>query len=160
MKCATALAIGTLVLLASCTDDRSAQSKLAASTFSRFQKALQLGNRELVRTMLTSESTPVLDGIDWAAVAKQPPLDVRGARFVDNEFWVEVHDPETPDSVSRFVLVRENGRMVVDLVASAAHHATLVPSNRPMVEPRELTPEDLERAANIQQTSPAAAPPR
>ena len=160
MKPATALAIGALALLASCSDDRSAEAKLAASTFSRFQKALQVGNRELLRTMLTNESTPVLDGIDWKQVAKQPLLDIRGARFVANEFWVEVNDPATPDEVSRFGLVRENGRMVVDLVASASHHARLVPSDRPMIEPRPLTPEELEQAANIQQTMPLAEPPR
>ncbi|MCK5940978.1 MAG: hypothetical protein KAI24_03330, partial [Planctomycetes bacterium] len=96
------------------------------------------------------------------AVAEREPLAVLAARRVANTsaFLVDVRDPNERDARGRFVVVREHGRMVVDLVASAGLTARTVEasSSRETFEPRALTPADHDRIREFELSQPAGKP--
>src|SRR5690606_14609490 len=98
----------------------------AAATFAAFQAALQRGDEAACRGLVTSESATALSGIDWQAVQKKQPLVVLGAEHGTGDLRVKVRDPNTDGSTAEFVVVREFGRYVVDLVATAGMHTEVV----------------------------------
>lgn len=134
------------VLLAGCAGDPDPAA--AARTFTEFQSALQRGDAEGCRRVLTLESALALADLPWDRVAAQLPLQVLGARREGTQLRVAIADPNDGGRRSEFVVVREYGRLVVDLVASAGLHAQVVEataSTSHTIVPRELTPADLDR---------------
>jgi antitoxin (DNA-binding transcriptional repressor) of toxin-antitoxin stability system len=119
----------------------------AAAVFGSFQRALQRGDEDACRSLLTVQSAAALQQMPWERVARQQPLVVRGARREGSELRVEVADPNAGGRAGEFVVVREHGRLVVDLVASAGLTAQTVEAAgaADTVVPRELTPADLDR---------------
>jgi hypothetical protein len=143
-------------LAAGCAEDpgpRAAQGAVAS-----FQQALHDRDEAACRQLLTRDSAAALADMPWDRVASQQPLQVLAARREQNAIFVQVADPNAGGRVSDFVVVREYGRMVIDLVATAGLHAEVREATgaRDVVEPRELTPADHDRIRAYE----LAQPPR
>ena len=119
----------------------------ARAVFGSFQEALQRRDEEGCRNLLTRESAAALAEMPWDRVAAQAPLQIRGARRHGNTFRVEVAEASSSKTTGEFVVVREYGRLVVDLVASAGLTAEFreAAAGTDTIEPRELSPQDLDR---------------
>lgn len=130
----------------------------ATRTLDAFQQALRRGDRTTCRELLTHESQAALAELPWEALRERPPLIVLGAERSAGEFLVAVEDPGDGGRRSQFVVVREYGRFVVDLVATAGRHTEVVEAaaGEERFEPRELTPADLDRIRDYE----LAQPPR
>lgn len=137
------------------TDDGPAR---AAAAFTAFQDALLQRDEEACRRLLTVESAAALPDLPWDQVAARQPLVIHGARREGTEFRVAVIDPNAGGRAGEFVVVREHGRLVVDLVASAGLTAEVVEAAHAeeRFEPRALTPEDWDRIRMYE----LATPPR
>jgi hypothetical protein len=152
---AAALAAATL---AACVGDAAATAA-AAARFADFQAALLRGDESACRDLLTIESGAALAEIPWAEVRARQPLRILGAERRERDFRVQVEDPNAGGAHSEFVVVREYGKLVVDLVASAGLHAepaTAVEAadQRSEFVPRELTPRDHERIRRQELSEP------
>jgi hypothetical protein len=128
----------------------------AAAVFRAFQEALHRGDEEACRRLLTVESGEALPGMPWQQVAARQLLGVHGARREGNEFRVAVTDPNANGRAGEFVVVREHGRLVVDLVASAGLTAEVVEAahGEERLEPRPLTPADFDRIRQHELATP------
>tara|TARA_R110002096_G_scaffold46438_2_gene123880 strand:+ start:570 stop:1046 length:477 start_codon:yes stop_codon:yes gene_type:complete len=146
-----------LAALTGCSHDDGSENAMRA--FSAFQTALQQKDREACRKLLTVESQAALDSMPWDAVAKKQPLEVLGAarqnRF-SQRFRVDVEDPNNDDAHAQFIVVREYGQLVVDLVASAGLTAKTVEASgsREQFEPTPLSPKDHERIREYELSQP------
>lgn len=142
------------VLAAACADH--ADTDAAAHTFVAFQAALQRGDRAGCRELLTRESQQAVAELPWDAVRQQQPLVVLGTERSAGEYLVHVRDPNDGDRRSEFVVVREYGKLVVDLVATAGRHAEVVEAagSADVLEPRELTPADFDRIRRYELSQP------
>jgi len=128
--------------LAACED---AAPRAALATFERFQDALFAADAAAVRGLVTAESAPAVDAIPWRQVQARKRLIAVDAIDCRGCFHLEVRDPNCDDAPGTYVVVRENGRLVVDLLATAELCATPTSSAAaPMLEPRALTPADLD----------------
>jgi hypothetical protein len=149
----------TLLLLlcatfASCTNDDGAGD--AARAFATFQDALHRRDESACRESLTTESARVLAAMPWHRLDGKQPLEVLSAEREQNEFRVQVSDPNEGGRRSEFVVVREYGKLVVDLVATAGLCAEVVEATAPResFEPRELTPADFDRIRQPELSQP------
>ncbi|HEB54328.1 MAG TPA: hypothetical protein ENI87_13835 [bacterium] len=146
-------------LLPGCADGgEDSGSRAAMDTLRSFQRALQQRDEATCRELLTAESRPLLAEMPWAEVTARQPLRVVDASLRRNrghEFLVDVIDPNEGDAHSQFVVVREFGRLVVDLVATAGLHTVVTAATgEPKFEPRALTPEDHDRIREYQLAQP------
>lgn len=146
-----------LPVLTGCSQDVEPQA--AARTFAAFQTALQQRDEAACRQLLTLESQQVLSSMPWEAVAKKEPLRIVGATRLhqsNHAFRVEVQDPNTGHKAGQFIVVREYGQLVVDLVASAGLNAQVVKATggNSHLEPRQLTPADHEKIREYQLSQP------
>ncbi|MBM4061561.1 MAG: hypothetical protein FJ265_10775 [Planctomycetes bacterium] len=119
----------------------------AAATLERFQQALQRGDRAACRELVTEASAEALPELPWHELRTRPQLRVLGAERTPCDLRVQVEDPGDGGKRSWFVVVRERGRLVVDLVATAGLHVEAAPG-APAQEafvPRPLTGADFER---------------
>ncbi|MEO6597171.1 MAG: hypothetical protein ABIP94_20705 [Planctomycetota bacterium] len=132
-------------LLSGCAEDTGTTE--AVQTFQAFQDALQRRDEAACRKLLTLESAEALASMPWERVQRQPPLAVLGAVRLDGEVRVQVRNADDGGRVAEFVVVREYGRCVVDLVATAGLHSEVVEAagSHEEVVPRALTPADYER---------------
>lgn len=154
----------TLLLFATLTacghDDGSEQ---AARAFASFQQALQERNESACRELLTRESRAVLAEIPWDTVSSQQPLhvvDARRATSNGSEYHVDVTDPNQQGAPGRYIVVREYGRLVVDLVASAGLTAQTIEASgsREQFEPTTLQPADFDRIREYELKQPLGNP--
>lgn len=145
-----------VALGAACTGSQGPHEALAA--FERFQAALRAGDQAACRDQVTGESSVVLGDLPWRQLRAKQPLVVLGAEGADAEFVIAVRDPNEDGRRAEFVVVREYGRFVVDLVASAGRNAEVVEASSPRDEfvPRALTPADHDRIRQHE----LAQPPR
>jgi hypothetical protein len=145
-----------LLALAACGAD--AAPAAAAEVFRSFQQALLRGDESACRELLTVDSAAALAHLPWDRLASRQPLAVRGARREGNELRVAVTDPDDGGRAGEYVVVREHGRLVVDLIASAGLTAETVEAagSREQIVPRALTPADLDRIRRHE----LAQPPR
>ncbi len=143
-----------VVIAAACSADGGPAAAQAA--FGSFQDALHRRDEEGLRRLLTNESAAVLATMPWERIQAQAPLEVAGARREGHEFRVEVRDPNSHGQKGEFVVVREYGRLVVDLVATAGLTVEVVEAAgaKEVVEPRELTPADHDRIRQHQLSQP------
>lgn len=146
-----------LALLGACGGDQA--SARAEAAFAAFQAALQRGDGEAARQLVTLESAPALADLDWASLRAQPPLEVVGSERHAAEFRLRVRQAGAPQTAGAFVVVREYGRYVVDLVATAGMHTEIVEATAGREEfvPQELSPRDLDRIRAIELAKPATA---
>jgi len=137
--------LSLLCLLPACSEDPDPGA--ARAVVGRFQDALRRRDESACRALLTNESASALAQMPWERIARQQPLQVQGARRQGRELRVAVADPNAGGSTGEFVVVREYGHLVVDLVASAGLTAEVVEAAGSKNEfvPRELTPADLDR---------------
>ena len=156
MRTPTTLALLFVAALASCGGDPDLQT--AAADCAKFQVALQQGDRAGCRDLLTEQSRVAVDALPWDRIREGQALLVLGAERGQGYFRVRVQDPNEGGRRSEFVVVREYGRMVVDLVATAGLSATVVEAAgaKDVLEPRTLTDADYERIRQHQ----LAQPPR
>lgn len=135
-----------LLALVACTGEDPEPAN-ASAVFGSFQQALQRRDEAGCRSLLTRESAAALAEMPWDRIAAQAPLQIRGARRQGNEFRVEVAEASSPKTTGEYVVVREYGRLVVDLVASAGLTAEFreATAGSDTLEPRELSPQDLDR---------------
>jgi len=147
-----------LLALSACGEDPGPAE--ARAVFGSFQQALQRRDASACRALLTRESGAALAELPWDRLATQQPLQVRGARRHGHEFRVEIADPNAGGATGEFVVVREYGKLVVDLVASAGLTAEFVEAaaSKDIVAPRELTAQDLDRIRLHELAQPPAAP--
>lgn len=93
----------------------------AVGTFARFQDALFAGDRAELRALVTRDSRPAVDALPLDRVAGQQPVRVTGCERIDAAlFHVHVADPNAGGRASRFVVVKENGVLRVDLLDTTA----------------------------------------
>lgn len=144
------------LLCTACGGDPEAAA--AVRTLHDFQAALRAHDESGCRALLTRESAAALAQVPWQQVAAQAPLQVLGAERQSLGYRVAVADPNHAGRRGEFVVVRENGRLVVDLVATAGLTATTseAGASSDVIVPRELTPADFDR---IRQRE-LATPPR
>jgi len=155
------MALFLLATLAACSHDDGSQQAMQA--FASFQQALQQRDEQGCRDLLTRESRAALTAMPWGAVASKQPLQVVDASRITSNghgFYVDVTDPNQHDERGRYVVVREYGRMVVDLVASAGLTAqtTEASGSREDFEPAELTPADYDRIREYELSQPPPNP--
>jgi hypothetical protein len=152
----TTIAAAAFACLPACSADHEPQA--ARAVFVSFQEALRQRDESTCRQLLTNASAAVLAEMPWDRVRTRPALQVLGARREGHEFRVQIADPEAGGKPGEFVVVREYGKLVVDLVASASLTAEVVEAagSRDVVEPRELTPADHDRIRRHE----LAQPPR
>lgn len=147
-----------------CADPQT-QPGAAGAAFLAFQTALQQHDEDGCRRLLTQESEQALLAMPWERIAQQVPLVVTGVTQVGSEFHVEVLDPNQGNRRASFVVVREYGLLVVDLVASAGLGAAPVEApatgeaaeasaRRGDIEPRDLTPADIDRIRQHELSQP------
>ena len=144
-------------VLAGCAKDNGAEEAIRA--FSSFQAALQASEREICRDLLTIESQEALEDLPWEAIASQQPLEIVSAERPHSDqppYLVTIRDPNHGNSKGQFIVVREYGRMVVDLIASAGLTAKIVEGagSKQQFEPKRLSPKDQERARLHQLSQP------
>ncbi|MBL8733941.1 MAG: hypothetical protein JNN13_16335 [Planctomycetes bacterium] len=152
----TIVMVMLLPLLPGCGGDPEAVA--AMRTLDAFQAALRTHDEPGCRALLTRESAAALQQVPWQQVAAAAPLQVLGAERRSLGYRVQVADPNHAGRHGEFVVVRENGRLVVDLVATAGLTATTSEAGAApdVFVPRELTPADFDR---IRQRE-LARPPR
>lgn len=152
-------ALPLLALLAACTggDAEGREPAAAQAVFSAFQAALRAGDEAAVARLLTDESRAVLPEIPWHEVRTRPELRPVGAVRHGYEWWVSVRDAGAGEdgATSVFVVARENGRLLLDLVATAGHHATVVARpGPPVMQPRPLSPLEIDRIRAMDAAAP------
>ena len=150
--------VALAMVVPACANDVDHAEAVAA--FTRFQSALLRHDVEGCRTAITRESAAALGEMPWDRIAARRPLEVVDATCEQGQFTVRlrVADPNEGGRVSEFLVVREWGRYVVDLVATAGLHTEVVEGSvaREELAPREFTPADLDRIRQYQ----LAQPPR
>ena len=143
-----------LVALAACDNDAAPRAALA--TFERFQDALFAADAAAVRRLVTADSAPAVDAMPWRQLQARKRLIAVDAIDCRGCFQLDVRDPNCGDAPGIYVVVRENGRLVVDLLATAALCATPTGIASPReFEPRELTPADLDEIHRRELATPA-----
>lgn len=122
----------------------------------RFQDALLRGDESGCRETLTVESAAALAELPWRRVLAQRPLQPLAATTCPDGYRVRVADPNVGGAEADFVVVREYGRLVVDLVATAGLTARVVEADaaREELVPRELTPADFDRIREYELSQP------
>jgi hypothetical protein len=143
---AFALALVASALLgaaAACGGD--AAEAAARAAFARYQDALFAGDRPALRAVLSVESRPVVPHLPLERAGGQQRLEVLRAERHDPELHLVVRDPNAGGAERTFVLVREDGEMRVDLVATTAfnHERRPNPGGGYALETRPLTPAEL-----------------
>ena len=139
MRPRTLLGIALSCSLAACGAD--ADTLAAARVFETFQRAVQRGDAAACRPLLTEESGEALQAMPWGEIEQKRPLVVLGAERWPEGFRVRGQDPNEGGRAAPVVVVREHGRRVVDLVATAGLYTevTEAASARETTVPRELT---------------------
>ena len=145
------LALVTLALIAqSCSRSAAAaEQQQAVEVFEAFQGALFGGETATIRRLLTRESRPFAAAIQRQPLVGRQPLKVLGTSKVRHQLRVHVRDPNDSGRESFFVLVREDGRIRVDMVATTAYNKEehRRPGPREIVRRRQkpLTQREIER---------------
>ncbi len=120
-------------LLAGCASEASERATAAMATVRAFESALRGGDVGELRRLVTDESRPAIDHLPLDAAAKKAPLQVVSATARGDDVLVRVSDPNADATESAFIVVKENGELRVDLVATAG----LTARERPLPGPRE-----------------------
>jgi hypothetical protein len=137
--------LGALFLPA-CADAGAAEADQVLTVFTSFQQALHQGDAPAVGRLLAADSQPVLAELSWSSLRSKEPLVPLGVERHDFEYWVRVRDPGQGGAESVFVIAREEGRLVVDLIATAGHNRTLKQKTGPQqFDDRPLTDAEQEQ---------------
>ena len=111
--------LGLLALLPACGPTSHPDTAAACAVVERFERALRQRDRSGLADSLTRESREALDALTEKPVGDQLTLQILGAATPTNGILVRVHDPNGSASDAGFMVVRENGELRIDLIASA-----------------------------------------
>lgn len=139
-----------ILALGACAGEGEAEAA-ARAAFEGFQDALFRGDRGALAKTLCKASLAALDQIPLDKSAGKQRLVVTGVRAFPPEYEVQIQDPNESDQPGTFVVVREDGRYVVDLVATVGFHRVLDASAKRSfrIEPRVMNAADRAKAAAI-----------
>ena len=147
MRLPPALALVFALTMTSCSEN--AEVREALEVFDRFQTAMFQGDRGALRDLVTRESRQVVPYLPLAAVAGKERLQVRRATRSGYRVQVEVSDPNEGDAPGWFVVCKEGGKWVLDLVETTAFNHELLQGAEPGLEPRRLSPDEIERIRSL-----------
>jgi hypothetical protein len=160
MRARTSVAIGTTALLALACG-RPDDTVAVLATFDRFQDALFAADTVALRRLVTEESTPALEGLPFAALQTSQRLVAIDASGRYGSWQVRVRDPNHGDAEGCYVVARERGKLVVDLIATAQLHATTTTTTTPQqFVQRELSPSDRDEIRRRELATPPGEPVR
>lgn len=161
MCCRTSVAIGVLGLFAAACGKPAAEGH-ALAAFAAFQSALFAGDLHALRASVTEESAPAVEGLPLAAIQQRQPLVATEALDLRGSWLIRATDPNQGNAQSDYLVTKERGRFVVDLVATAQLYATeRVTTDAPRTfVPRELTPEDHDEIRRRELAMPPGTPAR
>jgi len=133
-----------LILATACRGDSAEQA--AAEAWRAFDAALRSGNAEAARATVTEASAPALAELPWARLRHGAPRAPLAVGRTPIDWRIAVADPDSPRP-AQFVVVRENGRHVVDLIATAGLYTEVraVDASASHLQPRALTAADHDR---------------
>lgn len=160
MRHATSLAIGLAAIFAGCGKPAGEGKALAA--FAAFQSALFAGDAPALRACVTEESAPAVDGMPFDAIRTRTPLVAIDAIDLRGRWLIRAIDPNQGGAPADYLVTRERGRFVVDLIATAQLHATEKdgPKGPPTFTPRDLTADDLDEVRRRELATPPGSPVR
>ncbi len=123
----------------------------AGAVFDRFQDCLFAGDRDGLRDLLSAGSQEFLPHLPLERTQDKQRLEVVGADSHPPQVFLQVRDPNEDGAERTFVLVREDGRLVVDLMATTSlnHVERPNPGGTVRVDPRQLTPEEMSRIRSL-----------
>ena len=147
MRLPQALAVAFTLLATSCSEN--AEVRPALEVFKHFQTALFQGDRDALRHMVTRESKQVVPHLPLAAVAGKKPVQVLRAARSGYRVHIEVSDPNEGGAHGWFVVAKENGKWVVDLVETTSFNHTIVDTGDQILVPRRLSPDEIERIRSL-----------
>lgn len=129
----------------------------AAACFQAFQAQLRSGDPAACAALVTADSRPALAELPWARLQREPGLLIRGAERTPTGFLV--HTGADDAASQPFVVVREHGRFVVDLIATAALYTEVASAPQPRGDTFVPRPLDARDEAAIRRFQ-LAQPPR
>ncbi len=161
MRCRTSVAIGVLSLLTAACGKPAAEGH-ALAAFGAFQSALFAGDVTALRAAVTEESAPAVENLPFAAIQQRQPLVASEAIDLRGSWLIRATDPNQGNAQADYLVTKERGRFVVDLVATAQLHATeRVATDGPRTfVPRELTAEDHDEIRRRELATPPGTPAR
>lgn len=127
----------------------------AQAVFERYQGALFAGDRDSLRDLLSVESRKLLPHLPLDRLRDKEPLVVVGGESEPPRVLLQVADPNRDHTSTTYVVVRERGRLVVDLIETTAfNHIERIDANAaPTFTPRDLSGDEI---ARIHSQYPAA----
>ena len=143
------------LLLTACSPAPEADAA-AVAAFEHFQDALFHGDKAALAATLSKSSLPALDQIPLDASSGKQRLAVTGVRAFPPEYEIQIVDPNEAGHPGTFVVVREDGRFVVDLIATVGFHRVEDASAKRSwhIEPRALQPHERAQAEAIAKRTP------
>lgn len=158
LRISAAIGISALLVQGCGQPSRDAQ---AMATFDAFQDALFAADKVALRNLVTEESAAAVDGMPFESIRQQQRLVPTEAQDLRGSWLVRAKNPNQPAASGDYIVTRERGRFVVDLVATAQLHATATGIAAPSgLTPRELTPADHDELRRRELAMPKAAPGR
>jgi hypothetical protein len=160
MRLRISAAIGiSALLLASC--GQPSKDAQAMATFAAFQDALFAADKQALRNLVTEESAAAVDAMPFDSIRQQQRLVATEAQDLRGSWLVRAENPNQRATSGDYIVTRERGRFVVDLVATAQLHATSTGIAAPSgFTQRELTPADHDEIRRRALATPPAAPGR
>ena len=145
---AVGISAAALLLFSVSTGCADRSTEIAArDVLARYQTALFEADRPALRRLLSSESRDLIERIPLERVEDKQPLEFLEARSNPPEVLVTVADPNDGGAEKKYVLVKEQGELRVDLLATTAYHSYDRPTvnNSPRFTSRDLPQEELAR---------------
>lgn len=160
MRLRISAAIGISALLVQGCGQRSRDAE-AMATFAAFQDALFAADKVALRNLVTEESAVAVDAMPFESIRQQQRLVATEAQDLRGSWLVRAENPNERATSGNYIVTRERGRFVVDLVATAQLHATATGIASPSgFATRELTPADHDEIRRRELATPKAAPGR
>jgi hypothetical protein len=147
------LALGIAAAAGARRDDSIIEA--ARRAFDGYQDALFAADRQRLREALSAKSRELVPEIPFERVREKARLRVVDAVARPPQVLVAVEDPNQGGKECTFVLVREDGELRVDLVATTAYNHEERPAEQPgpRIAPRELSPDELARIRSLEPES-------
>ena len=151
LRLAVILCLSTM--LASCSEDPAFAA--AKSSLAEFQRGLQQGDRALLRKSVTSRSREYVSKLPRRA--SKVPLKVLAQKRENSRIYLDVVDesPDAPVQQGCFVIAKENGSWLVDLIATAGQSAREVANKGQATRlvRTKVSQEQVEAAARVVEAS-------
>jgi hypothetical protein len=137
-----------LLLLCGCTAEAAGDAQEVRALVEQFQQAILRGDAPALAPMLTVESRRVLGELPLTRAAGRRPLELLRVDGGRSRYLVTLRDPNLGGATAHFVVVREGGALVVDLVATGMLGGRTVRTGPPrwQLVPGDLDPASIRRA--------------